>query len=62
MDFDLDSDERFYCAEFVYRSLTSAANDPRFIQPTLLNGKSFVGVDDLFLTPHASVICQIRYK
>lgn len=62
MDFNLDSEDRFYCAEFIYRSLISAVNDPLFIQPTVLNGKRFVGVDDLFLTPHASVICQIRFK
>lgn len=62
MDFDLESEDRFYCAEFIYRSLTSAVNDPAFIQTTVSNGHRFVGVDDLFLTPHARLICQIRFK
>lgn len=62
MDFDITTDDRFYCAEMVYKSVNQAVGDNSFIQPISFLGYTFVGVDDIFLSRHASSICQIRFK
>ena len=62
MDFDLATDDRLYCAEFVYKVMNHAMSDSLFIKPEKLFGYTFVGVDNLFLNGHARFICQVRYK
>ena len=62
MDFDLRSDDRFYCAEFVYKSVNQAMNDSLYLQPGNIFGYTIVGIDDIVLNPHAHTICQVRFK
>ena len=62
MDFDITTDDRFYCAEMVYKSVNQAVGDNSFIEPISFLGYTFVGIDDIFLSRHASSICQIRFK
>jgi len=62
MDFDLRTDDRLYCAEFVYKVWNTAMKDSNFITPSRLFGYTFVAVDNLFLNSHARFICQVRYK
>jgi hypothetical protein len=62
MDFDLSTDDRLYCAEFVYKALNQAVKDSSFIRPVSRLGKTFVAVDNLFLNSHAKLVCQVRYK
>lgn len=62
LKFDLSTNDRFYCAEFVYKAMNEAMKDSRYIQPITRNGFTFVGVDNLFCNSHAKVICQIEYK
>lgn len=46
--FDLVSDDRMYCTEFVYKSLQTAAPD-FFLPLNSISGKPYVACDDLFL-------------
>jgi hypothetical protein len=62
MDFDLATDDRFYCAELVYKSVNQAMGDSQYLQPTRFLGYTFMGIDDIFLSHHARNICQIRFK
>lgn len=62
MDFDLRTDDRLYCAEFVYKALNQATRNSAFIKPVTVLGYTFVGVDNLFLSPHAKLVCQLRFK
>ena len=62
MDFDLETDDRLYCAEFAYKALNQAVNDPEYIKPVTVLGYTFVGVDNLFLHREAKLICQLRFK
>ena len=62
MKFDLKTDDKLYCAEFIYKALNKTMDDTSYITPTRFLGLTFVGVDDLFLNRHASVIWQIKYK
>ncbi|MCD6064101.1 MAG: hypothetical protein K0R82_2012 [Flavipsychrobacter sp.] len=62
MDFDLTTEDRFYCAELVYKSVNQAVGDSQYLQPINFLGYTFVGIDDIFLNRHAHRICQIRFK
>lgn len=62
MEFDLNTDDRLYCAEMIYKSIQHAAADSNFIPTTAAFGKKYVGIDDLFRNVHASFICRVRYK
>jgi len=62
MDFDLGTNDRLYCAEFVYKALNHAVGDSTFIRPVSRFGKTFVAVDNLFLNSHAKLVCQVRFK
>lgn len=59
MKFDLKTDDRMYCAEFVCKSYTAAAK----LQFTTSRIRDFVfiGVDDLFMHPKCTEIKRIRY-
>lgn len=62
LNFDLATDDRFYCAEFVYKAVNQAMGDSLYLKPTSIFGYTFVGVDDVFFNAHATPICQIRFK
>jgi len=62
MKFDLRTDDRLYCAEFVYKAVNQAMEDPEFIKPSAVFGYQFVGVDNLYLNRHADFICRVQYK
>lgn len=62
MRFDLRSDDRFYCAEFVYKAVNKAAGDDKYLKPVTVFGYSFIAIDNLYLNNHTKVICQVRYK
>jgi len=62
MDFDLKSDDRLYCSEFVYKALRIASNDSYYIVPTHTANYTFAGIDDLYLNPHARLILQVKFK
>lgn len=51
MDFQLDTDEKQYCAEFVYKCYQLAPNLAPAFSLSRLGDKIFIGVDDLFLHP-----------
>jgi len=62
MDFDLETDDRLYCSEFVYKSLAAATGDTAFIPATSVFGHRFIGIDNLFINPHAVFVCELKYK
>lgn len=62
MKFDLTTDDKLYCAEFVYKAVNKALVDSAYLRPVIFYGHRFVGVDDLYLNSHAHLVCQTRYK
>ncbi len=62
MDFDLKTDDKLYCAEFVYKTMNKATGDNQFILPTKVMGYTFVGTDNLFVNPHTRMIWQVKFK
>jgi hypothetical protein len=62
MKFDLQTDERMYCAEFVYKAFLWATSQRIRFSTSILNEKVFVGVDDIFLYPQCRQVQQTFYK
>lgn len=61
-NFDLLSDDKMYCTEFVWKVLRQAAADTGYIGTTSKDGSRYVAVDDLFNNKHSQTICELRYK
>ena len=51
MKFDLVSDERMYCTEFVYKAVEEASHHKISLSTTTLNHLRFVAPDNLFINP-----------
>lgn len=62
MKFDLATDDKLYCAEFVYKAVIKAVRDTAYISTTSVAGLRFVGVDNLFINPHAHMVWQSVFK
>jgi hypothetical protein len=62
LDFDLVSDDKLYCAEFVYKAVQEATGNKGYFHITHLLKRTYVGVDNLYEAPHARIICDVRYK
>lgn len=62
MEFDLETDNRLYCSEMVYKAILTATGNKDYISTEHNYRRRFVGVDNLFLTPHAERVCQIKFK
>ena len=62
MQFDLASDERMYCTEFVYKAVEEASNHKISLTTTTLNQIKFVAPDNLFMTPGCIQIKRITFN
>ena len=61
MKFDLQSDDRLYCAEMVYKSIQNATQNDSFFQITDHKGFKFVSTDNIFVNKQAQLLCRINY-
>jgi hypothetical protein len=61
MKFDLQTDDRMYCAEFVYKAYRAGTNGKLAFNISRIDSFSFVGVDDLFLLPQCALQKKILY-
>lgn len=55
-DFDLKSDQQMYCTELVYKILTAANGNEKFINLSHGNGIDYVACDNLYLNPQTHLI------
>jgi len=62
MDFDMASNDKLYCAEFVYKAVCRATADSAFFPLTTLFHKQYVGVDDLYENSRAKMIRDYIYR
>ena len=62
MKFDLASNDRMYCAEFVYKTLLLGSNKKLQFNISHIKDFRFIGVDDLFLQPQCRERKIIVYK
>ncbi len=61
MQFDLATDDRLYCAEFVSKAITKATDNKMIFATTMINNFNFVAVDNLFLNKYCSEKVRFKY-
>jgi len=62
MKFDLQTDERMYCAEFVYKAFLWSTGHRVCFSTSTIKQKVFVGVDDIILFPGCIQLQKVLYK
>lgn len=58
MQFNLDTDDRMYCSEFVYKAIKPAL----VLKTTTINHITFVAIDNLFLDAGCNEIKRVRFQ
>ncbi len=61
MKFDLATDDRMYCSEFVYKTIEKATKDSVVLGTTTLNHIQFIAVDNLFVNPFCNEIKRVVF-
>jgi hypothetical protein len=61
MKFDLESNDRFYCAEMVYKAFSLTMRTDTFFTTTEHNGFKYVSTDNIFINPKAKLKTKIFY-
>lgn len=62
MKFDLQTNDKMYCAEFVYKSFLAGTQNNIKFRLSYLNNFIYVGVDDIFLNSNCNEVKRIIYK
>ena len=62
MKFDLATDNKMYCAEFIYKSYLKASDQKMVFNKSHIGNFEFIGPDDIFLHPLCKKGVQIVYK
>ena len=62
MKFDLATDDRLYCAEFVSKAISAASNGRIHFSQSKINNFEFVAVDDLFLNKSCVEKKRTKYQ
>jgi hypothetical protein len=62
LKFDLGTDDYLYCSEFAYKVIIQATADTNYLSSSQLKGGKFIGIDDLYINPHAQMVWQTKFK
>ena len=62
MDFDLKTDDKMYCVEFVYKCFIKSSSNKIFFNHSFINNFEFVGVDDIIQHAACKKIALVNYK
>ena len=62
MKFDLASNDRMYCAEYVYKSCLMGSKGQLNFHISHIKEFAFIGVDDLFLQPKCKQLKRVLFK
>lgn len=60
-DFDMNTDEKMYCSEMIYKSLLVATNDKNYIPLSRVIEKPYVAIDNLYQNDHCNLIFEYEY-
>lgn len=62
LDFDLKTNDKMYCAEYVYKSFVQSKNNELTFNHSHIKQFEFIGVDDITLHPQCKNILLYVYK
>ncbi|HXS56915.1 MAG TPA: hypothetical protein VN726_12380 [Hanamia sp.] len=61
MKFDMATDDRMYCSEFVFKAIKRATHDSVRLDLTTVNHFTFVAIDNLFINPFCAEIKRVVF-
>ena len=61
MKFDLKTDDKMYCSEFVAKSINKSITPKQIIPTSSINHFSFIGIDDITAMPFMQNIFSKKY-
>lgn len=61
MKFDLQSDDRLYCAEMIYKAFNKATHQNNFFKTTTHQGFEYVSTDNIFVNENAKMLCKVVF-
>ncbi|HSQ43672.1 MAG TPA: hypothetical protein VLM16_01670 [Ginsengibacter sp.] len=61
MQFNLATDDRMYCSEFVFKAIEQASNNKIILPTTTINKIKFIALDNLFINPFCTQIKRVIY-
>ena len=61
MKFDLETDDKMYCSEFVAKSINKSISPRQVIPKSSINHFSFIGIDDITGMPFIKNIFSKKY-
>lgn len=59
--FDLQSNERMYCSEFVSKAFSKALKSSNMFMPNQINNKTYMSVDNIFTHPSCKEVKRFAY-
>lgn len=59
--FDLATDEKMYCSEFVYKMIMGVARNGNYLSLSAVSGMKFIACDGLYLNAHSQSIYSYIY-
>ena len=62
LDFDYLTDDQMYCSELIAKALVNATENKNFIPLSMVVDKPYVAIDNLYLNPFCTFICQHKYE
>ncbi len=62
MQFDLSTDDKMYCSEFVYKSIEQAISNKIILPTTTVHHIKFIALDNLFMNPLCSQIKRVTFQ
>ena len=60
-DFNLNTDDKMYCTELIYKILTRVSGEINFLPLTTISGIKFEACDNIYLSPHLKKIYSYDY-
>lgn len=59
--FDLSTDAKMYCSEFVYKLISRVAHNENYLSLSAVSGMKYVACDNLYLNTHSRFIYSYNY-
>jgi Permuted papain-like amidase enzyme, YaeF/YiiX, C92 family len=62
MDFDLKTDKKLYCTEYIYKAIQLGIADSLIFSNTIINDVPYVAPDDILLNKNARILWQTIFE
>ena len=62
LEFDLATDDKLYCSEFIAKAIDRTMNDTTYIKKTYAYNRWCAGIDALYINGHAHMLAKFKFE